>query len=382
MAAHLTLGLVPAPGLSEKLACKLAEALPELLRSEVDGNVSWEVTVRTDPLTGSDIEAPDLLTQCRKRKEEEGWDLALFLTDLPILRDRRVVVATESQAQGTGGFSLPALGALHLYARARETALQLIRGIHGMERERDAGSAATPRSGPGRPFQLYRGPLSQRVAPIRQHAQIQHGDSDFGGDVEYTSPKWPALLRILPGMVRNNSPWNLFPSFRGVFAAAFATGAYVLFFTSMYQVSATLGGTRLLALMLLSLGGITVWTIIAHNLWERDRYRRSTRELTMLYNAATLLTMSTAAVMSYAALYGLLLVAGAMFVPREVFQSSMRMVVEGYSVGWGDYFTLAWMATSLATIGGALGTGLEDEENVRQAAFGYRQRKRTQSEST
>jgi hypothetical protein len=45
--------------------------------------------------------------------------------------------------------------------------------------------------------------------------------------------------------------------------------------------------------------------------------------------------------------------------------------VLGHSAQWRDRAELAWLAGSLATLGGALGAGLESDEAVQQAAYAY-----------
>jgi hypothetical protein len=52
-----------------------------------------------------------------------------------------------------------------------------------------------------------------------------------------------------------------------------------------------------------------------------------------------------------------------------------------HPVGFGEYLTLAWLGASLATVVGALGASLEDEETVREASYGYRQRRRHEDDN-
>ena len=49
MAGAVTLALIPAPDIPEKIAKEIAEELPGLLAGRVDAGVSWDVPVVVDP---------------------------------------------------------------------------------------------------------------------------------------------------------------------------------------------------------------------------------------------------------------------------------------------------------------------------------------------
>ncbi|HYH11699.1 MAG TPA: hypothetical protein VD789_05015, partial [Thermomicrobiales bacterium] len=56
----VTVGLVPSPGHAEAIVADIADELPELLREHIDDEVSWQIKVVPDPLTGSNVETPQL----------------------------------------------------------------------------------------------------------------------------------------------------------------------------------------------------------------------------------------------------------------------------------------------------------------------------------
>ena len=45
-------------------------------------------------------------------------------------------------------------------------------------------------------------------------------------------------------------------------------------------------------------------------------------------------------------------------------------------LGYGDLFVLAWFVASAATVGGALGSGLETDEAIRAATYSQREQDR------
>src|SRR6185312_5191475 len=114
------------------------------------------------------------------------------------------------------------------------------------------------------------------------------------------------------------------------------------------------------------------WIVIDGGLWDRpDNDSAQARERSRLYNASTLLTLTTGVLICYLALYVVNL-AWAMFVLDPA-------VMGGYlhvSIGYGDLFVLTWFVASAATVGGALGTGLESDDAIRAAAYSKREEER------
>jgi hypothetical protein len=103
--------------------------------------------------------------------------------------------------------------------------------------------------------------------------------------------------------------------------------------------------------------------IVAHGLWERAPDRRL-RDQVILFNFATAATVLIGIVTLYVALFLLIFAAAELLLTPAALGSGL-----GHAVGTGDYATLAWFTASLATVGGALGAGLESDEAVREAAY-------------
>jgi hypothetical protein len=149
-----------------------------------------------------------------------------------------------------------------------------------------------------------------------------------------------------------------------------ATGAYVLISQELWRLADALGPRRLSIASVLAVAAMIGWLIVDQHLWERPSGRPA-RQLAVLYNTATALTLTVGVLSLYAGLFALGVVAGAFLLPSRVLRGAL-----GRQVNWGDWVTIAWFVTSLATVGGAIGSSLESDEAVQQAAYGHRQRER------
>lgn len=359
---ELVLGLVAAPGWPTEVAEALAEDLPGLLADRVTGAVSWRVPVRTDPAVADVSRGVEAIDLARARLLRDGWDMAVCVTDAPLSIGTRPVVADASATHGVALISLPALGAVQTRRRARDAIIRLVDGLVGESLE-------LGERGPRR-----RARVSDRIAslaaPIRA---VEPPEDDV--DLRFVAAVVRGNLRLLAGMVRANRPWRLIVRLSRALAAATAAVGFALVTSDLWVLADALNWVRLLVLTVLSVGSVVVWLIVAHRLWEA-RQGRGSRQQTVLFNVATTLTLLLGAASLYAALFALTMGAAALVIDAGVLGKAL-----GHDANVGDYAALAWMASSLATIAGGLGAGLESDEAVREAAYGYRVERASERDS-
>jgi len=166
-------------------------------------------------------------------------------------------------------------------------------------------------------------------------------------------------------MVRANRPGRALLGLPELLVGFFGTAAVSIINSTIWQVGDALDGLRLVVIMLLGLTALVAWLIVATNLWEKPD-RETPAELTRMFNLGTILTLTLATTVSYVVLFAGTVLVAALLIDPSVLETTLQRPVEVT-----DYLTLAWLTSSLATVGGAIGSGLEDEETVRAAAYGY-----------
>jgi hypothetical protein len=334
---QIVLGLVAAPGPAADLAGQLAEDLAARLNQRYP-DVEWRVPVVVDGLVTPPAPTTELIDAAHQRLLREDWELALCLTDLPLRVGRRPVEGQASPTHRVAVLSMPALGAARLRRRALDTAVGLIAAVLGDRQTR------------------------QRLVDLAELADQDPYDATAG----LATLARGGHLRLLAGMVRANRPWRLAARLYRALVAALAAVAFALVTSDVWRISASLSVVRLAAITVLSIG-ITVASLVAvHGLWERGGGGRAADQVT-LFNAATTATVAIGVLSLYVALLALTLaVAGLLITPATLTDAL------GADAGFGDYLDLAWFVSSLATVGGALGAGLESDVAVREAAYAYR----------
>ncbi|WP_227484870.1 hypothetical protein [Dermacoccus barathri] len=303
--------------------------------------IDWNVVVVADRLEEPPVMPLDLMESARDRMLDEDWDLVLVLTDFPLKDGRRVVKTQLSPVHGVGLVVVPALGVVQVPTRVRKACLTLVEEILDFDDD-DSVDDILRRA-------------RQRSEDIEAHAgenPAQFAARVLGGNVG-----------VLLGLVRANRPLTLALRLTQLIAVTAAAGALMLITPDIWVLASNYGPGRLGLLSLIAVAAVTASLIVGARLWEKPR-RRAEREQVTLFNVATVLTMTIGVTVFYLAVFLLALAAAFLLLDGGSFK---QLSDQEWSVG--RIVDIAWMTASLATLGGAVGAGLEEDDIIRAAAY-------------
>lgn len=350
-------GIVAAPGAPDILAKQIKEELPEVLNDQVDAEAEWEVGIYVDPLTGYAELIEELYQKTDEYYKDNDWDYTIFITDLPIYRDGNIIAVDINNGTDVGLISLPAYGWPPIKKSTLNTIVSIIKSVRGKQGREELTNI----------FNSY-------LKTSKVHYDETHfKETESEHSVYYMKDNRRGRLRLISGMSWANNPFNMMRSLSTVVALAFATGTFGMIFSTSWNLSSVFSPARLVAVSLLAIFGMILWIIISHNLWEPVK-NKQLKKILKLYNGATVLTLSISVIFYFLILYLMFLSAGFVLLPPDY----IIQHVGADHITIRFYLELAWFLTSLSTIVGAIGAGVQDENLIKESTYGYRQRNRYQ----
>ncbi|MGW6055434.1 hypothetical protein [Streptomyces sp. NPDC055189] len=351
--------LLADPDAPTEVARRMARVLPARLAGRSGPGRRFDVEVVSEPFTSGSEDPPTLMSRIRARASAENWDVVVALTDLPLHADGHTLVVGVQRGHGLALLSLPSLGGWRLQTRARQAVEEAVLGLVG---PKAGGDEENRHSEP------LAGPLAGRVVP----ANPDPAGGQDAADLRYVVSDRRGRLRVLGGMVRANRPWRLVPGLSKALAAALATGAVATVNSTVWSLADALSTPRLVIATAGSIATMIGWLIVDAELWHRpSKSSPEERQRARLYNASTIVTVGIGVLVCYVGLMVINFVWALFILNDRVFASMTRSPLDA-----ADYMTLAWFVASVATVGGALGSGLESDEAIRAAAYSKREQDR------
>ncbi|WP_417215542.1 hypothetical protein [Arthrobacter sp.] len=349
---NLTVGIAADPGLPLSLSHRLREHLASELNQRVDDGVDWSVEVEELSLPLDRDGSVQLTANSELVRTEHQWDYILYVTDLPKYVRGEPLVSSVNTGYGSAMVVLPSLGMVH----PRRLGRRLV-GVTATLHEAHARRAAA----------VEDDSLTRRTFSVDDGLEDPESQHTFE-----TVKGLFGRVAMQIGMVRSNQPFRLVPKLSSAMAAASATGAFGIFYTSIWSMADYLSTPRLLGIALLSVVVMTVWLIASHGLLERPQGAKW-RERRITYNTATLLTVALAVTTMFVFLFVLILIGGLVVINLDYMSDQL-----GHEAGLPEFLNLAWLAASMGIIAGAVGSGLSDADAVRRATFSNREYLRRQ----
>lgn len=334
--------------------------------SHFSENHEWQIETIIDPLTGSAETVQKIFRKISDYQNNNEWQYTIGLTDLPIIRNGNAVAFDINSSNGASLISIPSYGWRPIKKRLQRSILGIIDAIDEYNESNMKQAEGEDESEQQLNAQF---PFSNLVTKTEYFE-----DTDSKHTLYYVSSNTKGSFRLISGMTFANNPFNMLKSLSNVVAIAFTTGAFGIVFTTMWNLSFVYSAWRMLLIMLVAILGMMVWIIVAHNLWESSK-ESNNKQITMLYNLTTTLTLTVSIVFYYLILFCLFLLASLVVLPPGYLGQTLQL---NGPASFITYINLAWFATSISTVAGAIGAGLNNESQILESTYGYRQKQRYQ----
>ena len=286
MSEEKLIGLVVAPGVTEKLAQSLINDIPNILSEQDNHQRDWKVDLVVDPLTGFAESVEEIFKKIQDYHNKREWDYVVGITDLPMFYHQNVLALDINKKNGAAIFSYPAFGWRPVKNRFKHAIVTIINELHYSERAHigyDDNNRVKKEINKQFPFSRIEKTEVHLKETGNNHLRYLSNSRSLG------------MIRLVSGMTFANNPLNMMASLSNIVAIAFTTGAFGLIFSTMWNMGLDFSVWRLFGISIMAILGMLVWIMVSHGLWESTKEAKHKR-IVMLYNLTTIMTLFIAIV--------------------------------------------------------------------------------------
>lgn len=271
-------------------------------------------------------------------------DISVVITEVPRMAGRRPKRTELHFQDGLAVISLPTLGPVRIRGCLRRELRRAVDGLlyNSLEEARRKGR------------------IAKRV------------EEQKGGDSAYstTARFFPGRFWVTLGMVAANEPFWSLPRLSGVFSAAAATGAFGIFFSTIWEMATFLPIWRLTIVSAIAVTVVVTWLILSNRLWDRSNVVGGKREAFM-YNASTITSLLVSVSVLYLLLFLAILIVGLLLIDPAFLSDAI-----GEEASLPNYVDIAWLSASMGTVAGAIGSNFDDDTDLKNLTQGSREAQR------
>ena len=334
--------LISDPGLPSRRISAVKDDFEGLLREDFDVSArvdSCVETLRVQPDHQLELSTLDAIVA--------GYpdaDLVIMFTDIPRHTQRKPLIAEVLPSRHVAVVSAPTLGALSTRRRLLKIFMSCINQMLPV----------------GQVAQKHRLPRwGEWTSTGTAGRRTLHAHTFTGGP------------RLVSGMTMANEPLRMASKLSRALAAASATGAFGIFYSSIWQMAHHLSTLRLISIGMIAIAVMVVWLISINRLWDRPVNERLS-QVVFYYNLSTVLTL----LICVAALYACLVIgilAGSLVIIDPEF---MAEIIGRPHARFTNYLDIAWLSAAMGVVAGALGSTFDDGADVKNLTHVQRLRSR------